>query len=193
MKLIVLCCTLAMAIGSLASFTATSGRSVSYAVTPTPTALSRGGRIFYSMQYQPGWNIVAGNALHLDIAGYGMPGATDSAVYGLSADRSSYIPVTSDADIADTQGYWVHFVQPSNAILSVHTGQVRSIQLPTGRWTLIGNPSFTAAAVDGADVVEAYGPDSGYQAVSSLAPGQGAWAYSADGGIVPITPEPSTP
>lgn len=193
MKVTILCCTLAMVVGSLISLTATSGRSVSYAVAPTPTALSRGGQVFYSMQYQPGWNIVAGNALHLDIAGYGMPGATDSAVYGLSADGSNYISVTSDADIADTQGYWVHFVQTSNAILSGHTGRGTSVQLPAGRWTLIGNASLTAAAVDGADVVEAYDPDSGYLAVASLAPGQGAWAYSADGGIVRITPEPSTP
>lgn len=193
MKRTALASIFALAAGLLASFAASSKHSISYAVTPTPTSLSRGGRVFFSMQYPSGWNIVAGNALHLDIAGYGMPGAIDSSVYGLSADGSSYIPVTSDADIVDSQGYWGHFVQPSNAILSMHTGQVTTIALPAGLWTLVGNPSYTAVTVSGADAVEIYVPDSGYEFVSALAPGQGAWAYSASGGTMTITPEPSTP
>jgi hypothetical protein len=162
-------------------------------VSPTRAPQPFPHRVYTSMPYQPGWNIVAGNALHLlgrtDGRDHGMPGATDSLIYGLNREGIGYTTPTSESELINGQGYWVHFVKQSNAALSVQPGNTGGYTLPAGHWVLIGNPDVTTVQVSGADVLYIYDPTSGYQPATSLAPGQGAVAYSAPGGVLTFTTE----
>ncbi|MGI8549541.1 MAG: hypothetical protein ACR2PL_01920, partial [Dehalococcoidia bacterium] len=65
-----------------------------------------------------------------------------------------------------------------------------SVDAPPGQLIIVGDPSGTQpATVTGADAVYVYDSASGaYQQPSTLQPGEGAWAYSAAGGIVRIAP-----
>jgi hypothetical protein len=86
-------------------------------------------------------------------------------------------------------GYWASFPNPTNSIiLPDFTSGTKQVPLPAGQWAQIGNPYSVPANVSGADIFYGYDPESGYRAVTQLAPGLGAWAYSASGGTATIAP-----
>lgn len=129
------------------------------------------------------------------------PASAGAALDGLVAVNRSALPAQVAWDgsevtltvipgftpLAGGIGYWAYFAAPTTVTVA---GEPRPLYrpLPAGRWTLIGNPFTTAASVSGPDAVYAYDPDTGgYAAATVLQPGQGAWAYSAQGGTATIT------
>lgn len=138
------------------------------------------------------WNLIPG--------GLAKPINTNiGPMYTYQAGDSRYETVTPTPDTPDTNGYWVLFDKPTTVGFGdlIYYGQCGpsvmlpvspvTLDLPAGQWVMIGNP-FTAATVTGADVVMTYDPVNGYQETNTLGLGQGAWAYSASGGAVTLTP-----
>jgi len=85
-------------------------------------------------------------------------------------------------------GYWAFFSAAGTVTLPVVGPQTQTVTLPPSQWVMIGNPGSAVARLSGADRVLTYDPTSGtYTQVTSLQPGQGAWAISYLGGAVTIT------
>lgn len=88
-------------------------------------------------------------------------------------------------------GYWVYVSADVTQRERIPDGapSPRTVSLPPGRWTLVGNPFNGEAAASGADDVDIYDPvTSSYRSVATLYAGQGAWAYSASGGALTLAP-----
>ncbi len=137
---------------------------------------------------QPGPQVVYGGGWNL----IGVPDGTvlppTDALYTWQTSTNSYATATTTQA---GKGYWASFPNNSNPIFLPETGPsapTLRINLPAGQWVMIGNPYSQTASLSGADVVFAYDPMSGYRSVSALAPGLGAWAFSASGGTVVIAP-----
>jgi PKD repeat protein len=129
-----------------------------------------------NVPYQPGWNLVA-VPLNTTIPGPLGP------MYTYQAGDTAYEMVQN------TQpglGYWVFFNAPTTATLVAGSPQSVSLPIPAGQWVMVGNPGSFPATVRGADVVFVYNPSSGYQATTTLQPGQGAWVFSNSSGTVTI-------
>ncbi len=59
----------------------------------------------------------------------------------------------------------------------------QSVPLPAGSFVMIGNPGDGTATVSGADYLVSFNSTTNtYTAISQLPPGQGAWAFSFNGG-----------
>lgn len=135
--------------------------------------------------YPAGWNLVAGQ---------GPPGplltGMNGPLYTLQPGDVSYETIPPNAALSGNSGYWAFFDAPTTE----HFGELVSIpgqrQLPAEQWVMIGNGSVVQSmALSGADVVYVYDPTTAsYREATVLKPGQGAWAYSADGGSVTFTP-----
>jgi hypothetical protein len=137
---------------------------------------------------QPGPQVVYGGGWNL----IGVPDGTvlppTDALYTWQTSANSYATATATQA---GKGYWAFFPNNSNPIFLPQTSPsapTLRINLPAGQWVMIGNPYSQTASVSGADVVFAYDPMSGYRSVTTLAPGLGAWAFSASGGTVVIAP-----
>lgn len=86
-------------------------------------------------------------------------------------------------------GYWAFFPAATQVTPAAGAGCQYEVRVPAGRWIMVGDPSGKApASVSGADAVYVYSLASGYQATTTLQPGQGAWVFSAAGAIVTVTP-----
>ena len=131
-----------------------------------------------NVNYGPGWNLVAGPAGTVFPVG----------LYDWNAAQGGYQQVATGAPIQAGQGYWAYFPQPTTVALRSARQDAVSIPLAAGQWEQIGNPSATAGArVSDADAVYVYdAARGGYGSSSLLAPGQGAWVYSAAGGTAVI-------
>lgn len=140
---------------------------------PPAVALGR------SVTYHAGWNLV------------GAPDGTrfagaDGPMFTLQAGDDSYEALPPGTPATAGFGYWIYFPLARTVQLEDGAASV-SLALPAGRWVLVGNPSGTqSATVRGADAVFAYDPLRGYRPVLSLAPGEGAWAFSAGGGTLTL-------
>jgi hypothetical protein len=87
-------------------------------------------------------------------------------------------------------GYWANLPAASTSSLPV-TGPVTVTKsLPAGQYIMIGNPGSSSALVTGADVVYTYSAGAGYQATTTLQPGQGAWVLSSAGGTATVSSGP---
>ncbi|MHB8575287.1 MAG: S8 family serine peptidase, partial [Dehalococcoidia bacterium] len=132
-------------------------------------------------QLHAGWNLVAGIV--------GAPAEQVAApIYTLQPGDSSYEVIPAGVPSEAVAGYWV-FV-PSDTTVSVPSSQSPDVSLsvPAGHFVLVGNSDTTrAVTVTGADAVYTFDPAAGSYALTvTLAPGQGAWAYSAAGGVVTL-------
>jgi arylsulfatase A-like enzyme len=133
--------------------------------------------------YPAGWNLVSGPA------GSTLSGAMGS-LYTLQPGDTAYETLPVDTPLKGGWGYWAYFptggsMQPSADASSY------SVVLTPGAWTMIGNPSGSAAAtVSGAQSVLGYTPGTGYQATTTLVPGQGAWAIGSGTLTVQVPPGP---
>jgi hypothetical protein len=87
-------------------------------------------------------------------------------------------------------GYWASFPNPTNSIIlpASTSAPPARVTLPSGQWAMVGNPYSVPANISGADIFYGYDPEHGYAAVTTLAPGLGAWAYSTSGGTAVVAP-----
>lgn len=161
--------------------------------TPVPTLApppdGTGGPRLSAIAYPPGWNIVA-------VTQQGDSVPSRSPLYTLQADDMAYQPLPAYSPLQVGEGYRAYFDEavpqylvPRPACVPLPNGQCGSapqplILLPAGQFIMIGNPFSDVARVTGADIVYVYDPVSGgYQQSTVLQPGQGAFAYSAAGGV----------
>ena len=145
--------------------------------------------------FQPGWNLVSGPA-SVVMTGNAGP------LYTFQGGDTAYEVIPNGSQLTAGQGYWTYFPGPTTVALPIVSPRVISVSLPAGQFVMIGNPNDGNALLSGADVVFTYDPANGYRSVSSLDPGQGAWAFSAGGGTLTIggrsvrpatAPPPATP
>jgi hypothetical protein len=108
-------------------------------------------------------------------------------VYTYQAGDTDYEVFRADEPLASAEGYWAYFGSLGYQTLPLSGSQSLTVNLPAQQWVMIGNPRGTPATVIGADAVYVYAPTTGYTATWSLSPGQGAWAFSRDGGTVTIS------
>lgn len=137
------------------------------------------------LYYPAGWYIVGGPA------GFTIPGATGN-LYALGAGDTTYqtVPVTSGAKRG--YGYWAYFPSDVSLLPSEIPGMAPptgtgadtiQVTVPKNQPVLIGNPFTTPASVSGVDDLTIYQPQTGtYVSTFSLGRGQGAWAFSLNGG-----------
>lgn len=136
--------------------------------------------------FMQGWNMVGGIG-----GGVGTPlQGVDGPLYTFDPEQSTYVAVDPASPLRADTGYWAYFDAPTTDVASASMPLPVTVQAPAGKWIMIGNPSAVASAeVSGADAVLIYDAAAGYQPSFTLAPGQGAWAYSAVGSEITITPE----
>lgn len=141
--------------------------------------------------YYPGWNLIAGTEGNLPAAPMQtiITGA-DGPLYTLQAEDSMYETVPASMPLRAGVGYWAYFTSGTPELLAqVRNAQPLTLSLPQRQSVMIGNPFPTSAAVGGADIVYIYEPgDGSYQQTTTLRPGQGAWAYSATGAAITLSP-----
>lgn len=160
--------------------------------TPTPTPTANPAPIFCLVGEPQG--TVLSNAI--------------GQLYTLAAGGASYIPVPAATALTGGVGYWALFGSPPTfgPLPPPVPPATTTIALPAGQWTMVGNPfnvPVSLSAVDrsfvpvpislslnGADRVLVY-TATGYALVTTLAPGQGAFAFSFDGGSLVLTPNPT--
>lgn len=166
------------------------------AATPTPSPnVETGAPVPEFLSYAAGWNLIG-----LPQEGVAVP--VRGSLYTLAPGGAAYqtiAPAESQAGV----GYWAFFLaavrfpvvprstcdrlipDPANPALVRCAPGFPPIPLPVGQWVMVSNPYSTPIAVQGADVVEGYDPGSGaYQPLARLEVGQGAFAYSAGGGLL---------
>jgi plastocyanin len=160
---------------SVVPSTATNGAALG---TAAGTPLQTGG---LSVTYAAGWDLVAGPTGTV-LTGINGP------LYTFRSGDTSYETVPAGSQLTAGSGYWAYFTMPETESLSLGGTQPGAQQLPAGRFVLIGNPGTTPMTVAGADSVLTYDASRGYQSVTMLQPGQGAWAISANGGTLTMAP-----
>ena len=153
-----------------------------------PAVPSLAGNLFQQappgVVYGAGWNLIAGLP-GMDLSG-ALPG-----FYTLQPGDSDYETARSSAELKSGAGYWASFTADAPLVLPAGTSAPFSLLLPAGQYAMVGNPSGRLpATVAGADSVLTYDPVAGYTSTTSLAPGRGAWVFSAAGGAVTVTPDP---
>jgi len=132
------------------------------------------------VSYSSGWNIVAGPT------GTVLSG-NNGPLYTFLEGDTDYETISVGIALTQPNGYWAYFSGgATNGSIPTGGPQTLTVNLPAGQWVMIGNPGNTAAAVTGADVVYTYSTVGGYQAATTLAPGQGGWAISMNGGTASI-------
>jgi len=130
--------------------------------------------------YHAGWTIAGGPD--------GTVFNSIGSIYSLDAGDSGYVAGPSNAPVAGGKGYWVYFATDTQVTMNGAGASTVRLTAPAGRYILIGNPSGTqAATVSGADQVLSYDAAVGqYVETTTLAVGQGALAFSNQGGTITI-------
>jgi hypothetical protein len=134
----------------------------------------------FSISVQAGWDLLGGPAGTT-------PTQTDGSVYTWKAGDSAYEQAGGSTAFTSGEGAWVHFAAPATISLPTVGAGSATVQLPPGQFVMIGNGGDAPATVTGADHVFTYSPTAGYTQTNTLAPGQGAWAESDNGGTATIT------
>jgi len=132
-----------------------------------------------AVTYHAGWSIVAGPE------GTRFAGA-EGPLYALGPDDAGYVALPAGTPAMAGAGYWAYFPLARTLTLAEGTLHI-AVDLPPGKWVLIGNPSGTRVLpVIGADAVFTYNPLDGPRYTGQLLPGQGAWAMSLAGARIDI-------
>jgi hypothetical protein len=162
--------------GSATAATTPAGGGSSASGTASITEPSSG----LAISYPTGWSIVAGPAGTVVSGNMG-------SLYTFQANNTAYQIVTNGASLQAGQGYWAYFPAAANSSIPQSGPQTLTATLPAGQYVMIGNPGGAPATVTGADSVVIFDPSAnGYVPASTLAPGQGAWAISINGGTATI-------
>lgn len=122
-----------------------------------------------------------------------LPDAFRGMYYTLAPDGNGYQQVLLK-DFQYGVGYWKYFSSDTSLPIPQMQGPQNpvTLQIPPGQYTMVSNEFLAKADITGADVAYVFDPQTNqYQAVTELQPGQGAWTYSANGGILTISPEVS--
>ncbi|HUZ29944.1 MAG TPA: PKD domain-containing protein [Solirubrobacteraceae bacterium] len=130
-----------------------------------------------------GWNLIGGPNATI-VSGNG------GSLYTYQAGDGAYEVIPNGAPLKAGEGYWVYFPTAGTTTIPLVSAQPTSIQAPAGQFIMIGNPTDGNVKVSGADIVFAYSASGSYQQTTTIAAGMGAWAYSAHGGAVTLTPSP---
>jgi PKD repeat protein len=135
--------------------------------------------------YQPGWNLVDGPTGTVFSRANG-------PLYSFPAGATDYVVLPNTSPVTGGVGYWAFFNVTTTVVLNGSgPGLPFSTTIPAGQFVIVGNPSSTqTVTVNGADVVDTFNPSSNSYTSSTgsvtLAPGQAAWVYSADGATITI-------
>ncbi len=149
-----------------------------------PVSACRAG--FSDFTYPAGWNLVAGYQATIVLD-------PEGPLYTYQAGDSAYQALPFWTVLEPGTGYWAYFDGPGEVYGAgpPPLPQPVTLDLPAGQFIMIGNPFASSASIEGADdyadIVYTYEPGNGYTRARSLAPGQGAWAYSAAGGPITLT------
>ncbi|HTE86667.1 MAG TPA: PKD domain-containing protein [Dehalococcoidia bacterium] len=128
-----------------------------------------------SVTYQPGWNLVAApNGTAVPAAGPLYTFQNGDSAYRMSSTTQGGL------------GYWAFFNQPTTVTIPFAGPQTVTKALQPNQFVMIGNSSSSTATVGGADIVYTYSAVTSYSQSTTLQPGQGAWAFSFNGGNVTI-------
>jgi hypothetical protein len=152
-------------------------------VTTTATATRAAGA---TAAVTAGWNLI-GSPPGSVLTG------TSGSLFTYQAGDTNYETVAAGSPLKGGEGYWAYFGSGATEALPA-AGSIGSlsIQLPAGQWIMVGNPGNSTATVSGVDALFVWDPVAGaYSATKSLAPGQGAWAWSANGAQALITNQQS--
>jgi hypothetical protein len=125
-----------------------------------------------------GWGMVGGPAGTVISASTG-------PLYTYQAGDSAYETVSAGSPLIAGQGYWAYFGSAATGSIPLAPGQSASVQIPANHYVMIGNPGSGTATVTGVDALLVY-TSGQFQPATSLAPGQGGWAWSANGGTAII-------
>jgi len=149
-----------------------------YQPTNTSSNLAASGSVSVSMP--TGWDLVGGPA------GTVITGNT-GPLYTYQGGDTAYETIPSGSTLTAGEGYWAYFGGPTTGSIPLASGQSITVQVPANHFVMIGNPGSGTATVTGVDSVLVYNAASGqFQAATSLAPGQGAWVWSASGGTATV-------
>jgi hypothetical protein len=172
-------------------------QAVTFAYFETPPSAPPGYGV--SVSYQAGWNLVGGPA------GWNLWAATRlrSALslepfYTYQAHDTDYEAISGDdcqgpspcVPLPPALGVWLYLAKPTTVDFVPPGFQepVASVSLPPAHWIMVANPDLASVSISGADSVYVYDPSSGsYFRTTTLAVGQGAWAWSAEGGTLTFT------
>lgn len=134
--------------------------------------------------YTSGWNLVAaptGTALS-GVAG---------TLLGLGSVSDGYTEVARSG-LVGGRAVWAYFPAATDVPLGATAATYTQMVLPPDHFALIGNPSTTVTLpIRGADIALSYDAASGYQPVTQLKVGQGAFVLSHSGGVVSVGAAPS--
>jgi hypothetical protein len=161
----------------------TSPTTTTPAVSTSPTIPSTGAMpaAGVSVSIPSGWAMVSGPAGTV-VTGNNGPLLT------LQAGDTNYESIPNGSPLVAGESYWAYFPNSVTNTIALAPGQSTTVQLPANHSVMIGNPGSGTATVMGADYVALYNPSTGqYQQSTSIGPGQGAWAWLANGGTVTIT------
>jgi len=137
---------------------------------------NNGARVTFGV----GWNLVAGPSGTVVAEAVG-------PLYTWQAGDTSYENVASGGSLTAGRGYWAYFNTATTGTVPSVGSQTSVVTAPAAAWFMIGNPGSTAATVTGVDAADTYSPATGtYGSGTTLQPGQGAWAWSWNGGSVTI-------
>ena len=137
-----------------------------------------------TVHYGSGWNIVSVPT------GTHLPGASGSLL-AASPAVDDYLSEGLDEAIGG-RAYWAFFPTPTDVTLGPTAAGFTQMHLRPDHFALIGNPSTTQTLpINGADFAYSYDPQLGYQPVTQLEPGQGAFVLSHAGGWVSVGAPPS--
>jgi plastocyanin len=159
--------------------TITVTASTSVATSPSIAAVNASGTQAVSISEASGWNLVGGPE-------GSMVSAANGPLYTFRAGDSSYESLPSTTPFVAGVGYWAYFNSPTTEVIPAAGLQPASIPLPARQWVMVGNPSGSTVRVSGADSLLTYSGIQGYQPATTLAPGQGAWAWSSTGGTLAL-------
>ena len=126
-----------------------------------------GTQYVFAVTYAAGWNLVAGPE------GSRLSGASGS-VFTLQPGDTDYEVFAADSPLHGGYGYWAFF--PSGGSITLTGGSnTFSVASVPGQFIMVGNPSQSVVTISGADTAYTYTPSAGYQAATTIPPGQGAW------------------
>lgn len=149
--------------------------------------LGAGGRRVEAQAAGVGANVASGWNLIAAPPGTDLSGA--QALYTLQAGDTGYETLDLSQATVAGYGYWAYFGDSATMNLGAGSSDPYTVNAPASQYIMIGDPSGTSSAdVSGADIVYTYDAVNGYTAATTLNPGQGAWAFSYNGGTITVTP-----
>lgn len=142
--------------------------------------------------YSPGWNLTGGGSGWNLFRALDVPGAigfrsVPGPFFTYQAGDTSYETISDGVPLPAGVGVWAYFSEPvvMRGWSGLGTLDPLSVPLPAGQWVMIADTGDGPQTLSGADAVFTYDTGTGsYTEMAILQPGQGAWAFSARGGVV---------